>query len=256
MADEHWDNPQCKWDLLKRHHEEARERNAPILKFGDLFCAMQGSWDPRKSKSKLRPEHQVDNYLDALVETGVDWYEPWMDLIALVCPGNHEESIVKRHETDLIDRFCQRLQDRGGVCRRGGYGGYVKFQVRVHGTKNSSLKMYYHHGFGGGGPVTKGTIDFNRYSEMAEADIYVAGHVHRKNLNEQRRWRLTEQNVVKQRRIHYVRVGTYKDEADDCFSGGYHNQRGRGPRPLGGYWMRLTYKELKGGLIAEFRSAD
>ena len=69
-SDDHWDNPKCKRDLLKRDLEKAKARNAGILGVGDLFCAMQGKYDKRSSKDDVRPEHQNGRYLDSLVETG------------------------------------------------------------------------------------------------------------------------------------------------------------------------------------------
>jgi len=89
QADEHWDNAHCDLALLKRHHEEAHDIGAPILKFGDVFCAMQGKWDRRADRTQLRAEHQGNNYLDQLVDTAVDWYSPYAEDIALISPGNH-----------------------------------------------------------------------------------------------------------------------------------------------------------------------
>ena len=62
-SDWHWDNPKCDRKTLKRHLDQAKERNAKIIITGDLFCAMQGKYDKRSNKSSLRPEHQTDNYL-------------------------------------------------------------------------------------------------------------------------------------------------------------------------------------------------
>lgn len=38
-SDWHWDNPKCNRELLRKHINQAKERNAKILVFGDLFCA-------------------------------------------------------------------------------------------------------------------------------------------------------------------------------------------------------------------------
>ena len=70
---------------------------------------MQGKYDRRASKTDLRPIHQVDNYLDAVVNTAVDWFSPYADMFALVAEGNHESAIRRHHETDLIERFVTTL---------------------------------------------------------------------------------------------------------------------------------------------------
>ncbi len=38
---------------------------------------MQGAYDPRKSKSDIRPEHNSANYFDAIINTAVDWFTPY-----------------------------------------------------------------------------------------------------------------------------------------------------------------------------------
>ena len=60
-SDRHWDNPKSNRGLQKRHLELAKERKAIIIDNGDLFCLMQGRYDPRGNKSAIRPEHTVSN---------------------------------------------------------------------------------------------------------------------------------------------------------------------------------------------------
>ena len=61
LSDLHIDNPKCDRRLLLKVLNEAVERNALILIFGDLFCLMQGKGDPRRSKADIRPEHNKPN---------------------------------------------------------------------------------------------------------------------------------------------------------------------------------------------------
>lgn len=244
ISDEHWDNPHCRRDLLKADHREALERDAPIISVGDTFCAMQGKWDKRSSKDDIRPENQCGNYLDSLVSTAADWYAPYASHKAVIGRGNHEQSILKHHETDLTERLVERLRAGGGITRAGGYGGWVRFMFQRH-NECKSVRLYYHHGFGGGGPVTKGTIDFNRYAEqLADADMIATGHIHRQQSVEVVRQRLNDLNRIETSPVTYIRTATYKDEFGDGHSG-YHNEGGRGPRPLGGYWLRFYQKDHK-----------
>lgn len=253
-ADEHWDNPKCNLDLLKKHHEQAKERNAICLKFGDLFCAMQGKYDKRASKNDLRPEHQRSDYLDGLVETAAAWFEPYADNLLVCGYGNHETAIRNHHETDLLTRFTERLRAKGKPTRTGGYDGWIRLSFTIQGTKRCSLWIYYNHGWGGGGPVTKGAIDFNRIAARVDgADIVCSGHVHE---------RMHVANVVVaindaarpyRKQVDFIRCSTYKDEYG---TGGksWHIEKGRGPRPLGGYWMRLFFD--KGRIGREFTEAN
>lgn len=104
-SDSHFDNPHNNRELEKKHLDEALECGAGILDNGDLFCAMQGSWDPRKCKSSLRPEHQRADYLDALVETATDFYAPYAHNWVSFGKGNHE----------CHDELTEILTNRGWV---------------------------------------------------------------------------------------------------------------------------------------------
>ena len=254
MADEHWDNPHCRLDLLKAHHDEAIKRKALILKFGDTFCAMQGKFDKRSSKDDVREEHQNGDYLDSLVSTAAEWYRPYAGNIGIIGQGNHETAVRARHETDLVERLAERLRQGGGITTAGGYSGWVRFMIRATETQCRSFRLFYHHGFGGGGPVTKGLIDFNRMAEWADADAIVSGHIHTKTYTTVKRLRLNDSSVPSSDTMHYIRCSTYKDEYADG-AAGYHIEKGRGPRPLGGWWMRLSVAGKAQRLNVEFSDA-
>lgn len=241
MSDEHWDHPKCDLSLLREHHKEAAERGAAIIKVGDTFCVMQGKGDPRGDKGSVRPEHFGGNYLDLVVKTAADWYAPYKEYIKIIGIGNHEARIYERHETDLVDRLAQSLRDKGGDARKGGYSGWVRQRVGWNGTKHNSFVSYYHHGFGGGGPSSKGLPDFQKMAEWVDADAIISGHIHWKNCTTVERVRLNDAGNVVQSPVYFVRCSTYKDEFEDGYAG-FHVENGRGPRALGGWWQRLFVK--------------
>lgn len=244
IGDAHWDNPKSDWDLLRAHLDEAKEVDCPVLIGGDFFCAMQGKYDKRSSKDDIRPEHQSGNYLDRLVDTAADWLEPYKNQIRLICLGNHETAISKNHETDLTDRLCAKLRDRGSAVQSGGYGGWVRMRITdlsPGSPTRGCFNLHYHHGFGGGGPVTMGKIDFNRYATMVDYDIMWAQHVHNTEIFDTRKAWLNSAGEVKQATKWHIRTPTYKDEYQDGFAG-FHVEKGRGPRPLGGVWLDFYRK--------------
>lgn len=251
-SDIHWDHPKCRRDILKSHYDEAVSRGAMIVNVGDTFCAMQGKGDPRGDKDSVREEHWGGNYLDLLVSTAADWHTPYRHNMAVVGLGNHETSVYKHHETCLIERLTQSLRDRGGITRKGGYSGWVRTIMTRNHTGRCSRNSFYHHGFGGGGPVTKGLIDFSRMSEYILADDIIAGHVHYKNSVPVPRLRLNDASVLVQDTMQCIRCGTYKDEFKDGHAG-FHVERGRGPRPLGGWWQRFSVRGSR--LIVEWMEA-
>lgn len=245
-SDRHWDNPKSDHALQKKHLDEALERNAIIIDAGDLYCAMQGKYDPRSSKSDLRPEHQVSNYLDALIKTGADFFAPYAKNFAMVAAGNHEASIKKRHETDLTERFCSTMNYISGeTVYNGGYSGFVRFKLIdiIQGKQKNlgrNVTLHYSHGYGGGGPVTKGVIQTNRKATyLPDADIVISGHVHESWQIELMRVRVGRTKIYHDTQTH-ICLPTYKEEFGTGF-GGWHVERGAPPKPIGAVWLRFYY---------------
>jgi hypothetical protein len=247
ISDIHWDNPHCNRELLKKHLDQALAINADILFNGDTFCLMQGAYDPRKSKNDIRPEHNKTNYLDAVVNDAIDWFSPYAHLIKVVGYGNHETNILKRAETDVIDRFVFGLNSKNGTSVEvGGYGGWIVYNFRrTESGGMAAYKIKYMHGFGGGGPVTRGVIQFNRMSTFVEgADMIWMGHVHEDHELTYTIESLNTQNKVKLKDILMVRTPTYKEEYQDG-KGGWHTERGSAPKTLGGRWLEMHPERVR-----------
>lgn len=244
QSDVHWDNPMCNRELLTSHWQQAKERNAPILDNGDFFCAMQGKWDKRANKDDLRDEHKSADYLDALVRTGADALHPYRDLLTIRGQGNHETGVLKRHETNLTERLVERLRMKGsGQVALGGYSGFIVLDVSCHGRR-FPIKMHYHHGHGGGGPVTRGVIQTNRMSVyLADADIVWTGHTHDAWHVPIARVRLNgDCTAIVHTRQDHVRTAGYKEEFRDGW-GGWHIERGGPPKPIGAVWLRIFMRD-------------
>ena len=242
LSDLHWDNPECERDLLKRHLKQARERGAKIIINGDFFCMMQGKYDPRRSKKDILPEHNKANYIDAVVEDAVKWWTPYADMILLIGYGNHETAIIKNLETDPLQRFVDLLNY---TCKTdvqvGGYGGVLHYQIQTSTNEYTSAIMKYYHGFGGGGAVTKGVIQDQRMMAQLDGyDIVWMGHVHEMyhHVNMVDSYDHILKRIV-HKEVHQLRTAAYKEEYGDGF-GGYHIEKGRPVKPLGGYWMNLA----------------
>jgi hypothetical protein len=238
--DRHHDNPKSNNVMEKRHLDQAREKNAIIIDGGDLFCAMQGKYDPRSYKGDLKPEHKKGDYLDALVTTAADFYAPYADLFAIMAPGNHETNISKRHETNLTERLVTMLNDKTkSNIKVGGFSGWVKFQILVFGQV-MTINLWYHHGYGGDAPVTKGVIQTNRQAVyLPDAHIVATGHTHNEWQFPIPRLRLTPHGKVYHDEQLHLKVPTYKEEYRDGY-GGWHIERGGPPKPTGAIWLRIS----------------
>lgn len=246
-ADRHWDNPHSDQEMQIKHLKQAVDREAGVLDFGDFFCAMQGKYDKRSSKACLRPEHQTDDYLDALVDTGIDFLSPYAGNLIRISRGNHETSIQTKLETDLIRRLCNGLnRSTGSKIHDGGYSGWIQFHfIDLVTKKKDVVNLWYIHGYGGGGPVTKGTIQSaRRAAYISNAQIIVTGHVHEE-------WNLTvpkielrpDGTINRFDQVH-IQIPTYKDEYGNG-KGGWSIECGHPPKPIGAKWLRFRNEEGK-----------
>lgn len=241
-ADRHHDNIHCDRRLERRHLEQAAERGALIIDAGDLFCAMQGKYDPRSSMDDIRPEDVGEDYLDRIVTHAAQDYGPFASNWLVIGQGNHDTNIRKRHGTDLISNLVHRLNtDYGAAAHIGGYGGWVRFMFRMNHTKRQSIRLKYYHGSGGGGPVTRGVIQTNRQAVfIPDADIVLNGHTHDSWIVPIARERLSAAGKVFKDLQKHARTPGYNYTYGDG-SAGWDVERGSGPKPVGCIWLRLFY---------------
>lgn len=242
-ADRHWDHPHSDHRLQKKHLELAKARGAGVIDFGDFFCVMQSNDDPRAAKSAIRLDHQVDDYLDRVVNTAADALAsyPWW----VIAHGNHDTKILKRKHTDLIARFAEKVRAlRGDDIKAsppfaGGYSGWVLFRFKVRNTISTTVKLWYHHGYGGDSPVTRGTIQSNRMAVyLPDAHIVCSGHSHNEWQLPITRLRINQQGTVYKDDQLHLKIPSYKDEYQEGI-GGWEIERGAPPKPKGAMWLRF-----------------
>jgi hypothetical protein len=254
LSDLHWDNPHCDRDMLKRHLDYCLAENIPVMINGDMFCLMQGRGDNRRNKSDIRPEHNNARYLDSIVETAIEWFLPYAHIIKLIGYGNHETSIIKFQETDILQRFVDLLNYKAGSnIQTGGYGGWlvVRQSSNKNNTTSFSTKIKYFHGSGGGGIVTKGAINLTRALETYENfDVFSMGHIHENSCRNDVRDTLEQHPnsgyTLKQKQLHLMLTGTYKEEYGDG-SQGWHVERGAPIKPLGGRILTIKCVRERSG---------
>ena len=246
FSDIHWDNPKCDWNLLKHDLDYCLKNDIPIMFNGDTFCLMQGAYDPRKMKGDIRPEHNNARYFDSIIETAVDFFLPYANLLTVVGYGNHETSIIKRQETDVIQRFVTLLNYKAGSnVMTGGYGGWLIVNQLLKAKSNitQATKIKYFHGSGGGGLVTKGALNLTRAMEMYEGyDVFTMGHIHensaRNDVRDSINFHPTKGYYFNHKQIHSMITGTYKEEYIDGLYG-WHVERGAPMKPVGGRLLTI-----------------
>ena len=89
--------------------------------------------------------------------------------------------------------------------------------------------------------MTDGVIQFKRLVCNHEADIYWMGHIHKLNSSSHISTRMDRNGNIAQEKYSFVRTSTYKDEYGKGL-GGWSIEKGMGPVPLGGTWLKFTVK--------------
>jgi hypothetical protein len=131
----------------------------------------------KKDSKAKRLNAIVDNSINAVVKLIRD--HGIQDRIIGFVSGNHEECIADRHGTDPIARICDILG-----CENLGYSFMFKLRFALDAPTRKALEiwLYGHHGWGGGARTEGADITkFSKvYGDYPEADIYLFGHVHKK----------------------------------------------------------------------------
>ena len=257
-GDAHHDNPDSDRELELNHLGVAKSLNAAIIDNGDLFCAMQGKYDPRSSKDKVRPENQRGDYLDSLVRSATELYAPFANRFIGFGLGNHETSIYKRHETDLTDRMCTLLSHTRGVPNlKMGYSSWYRFVIPEGKVSRIAFTVYAVHGWGGGGAVTRNMIQAgNRIPMMVEgADVIVVGHTHDGWECPIKKKVLDRAGCPKDSILHIVQCPSYKNEYK-AGEGGWHVETGKPPKWTGCYMLRLSLARESGGERRYYAQCD
>lgn len=245
-SDLHIDSINCNRDLLFKQLDEAKAKNSLIFLIGDIFDAMQGRMDKRRSLDELRPEYKREDYYDFVVMDVAKLLSPYAKNIVMISDGNHELSILKYANTNLSDRLVSILnRDYGAHAVHGGYGGYIRFMIKRGGSSQGSIKIKYFHGSGGEAPVTRGAIQTNRQAVyIADADIVINGHSHNSYYIPIAKERLGNKGNIYFDIQHYLRTPGYKQDYGDG-SAGWEVTRGGVPKPIGCFWINLIYEENK-----------
>ena len=211
---------------------------------------MQGKGDPRGSKDDVLEPHKK-TYWNALLNDAYAFFLPYKDRLAVFSDGNHETSVIKHREIDLLELLVDRLRGDGSPVQHMPYQGWVKHRYTTpgaskrNGSCGASILTHFDHGCGGGGPVTRGVIKTNRrLAQIENADVMVYAHIHEMWQVKTQRERLTTKGNMELADQLHVQCGTYKQEYGS--NSGFHMQRGAPPKPLGGWWVRHRLKIYQG----------
>lgn len=184
ISDIHFGSSSFQPDLLKMDLERARAAGDRIAINGDVFDLILPSDRKRFDISSVDDRMLVSSMIDEQLELGIEHLAPYAHLIDMIGVGNHEQSAIKYHHTDLVSRLVNRLNRyHGGNIVNGGWTGFLDYRASGEDStgkisQTRRLVIFYHHGSGGASPITKGMIDFSRLRQWVDADVIWIGHKH------------------------------------------------------------------------------
>lgn len=177
------DEAQIREDL-KRQQDNP---NARLILMGDIG-ELIGPGDKRWHPQGYMPQRYVDAMLDPnggipteTVKHAAEILEPWVGRIWGIASGNHEMTISKHCQRDLMTELASELG--GGLFNRLlGYSGFVRV-TWTHREQNKgigSLKLHIHHGWQTAGRAGSGNLINGMERELGytDSDVLLRGHSH------------------------------------------------------------------------------
>lgn len=239
LSDVHFDSKKCNRSALARTMDEAVSRNAGIKIFGDWLDVMGAKYDPRSSKSDIRPEYQTSNYFEAVVDDSVAFLKPYADNLLFIGQGNHELAVRKRHEIDLLSILAYKLKaEANWKGMIGGYEGWIQFRANRNDRGYTKIARF-NHGTGGNAPVTRGVIQTNRRQVGVDADIFITGHIHTQWAMPIPKVVLNQNGIEELREVLHLQLGTFKESHTD--RNGWEAMKGFHAPNIGGYWLKFGF---------------
>lgn len=240
-SDIHLDSIYSDTKLFQEHLKRAVEENVYILLIGDILDIMQLRLDKRAHKSELANDlvGGRGDYLNQIIEKTVNFFLPYKNNILLMTYGNHELSILKKYEIDMLKLITQQLG-----CLLGGYDGYITFNWHLYneaGT-NFTRRIYYHHGIGGNAPMTMGILNHKRADIWIRgADIVLSGHRHKTFYYEEVVMDINHRNQRTYRNVLHLQLPTYQKK-DGAVS--FSTVRGYSPSAMGAYVIEFKLRPV------------
>ncbi len=239
LGDPHIDSDYCDIKLFKKHLNYALKNNIDVYCIGDLLDVMQGRNDPRRNNKQDK-----DKYYNWIIDYAVSILEPYKDIIKFISYGNHETSVMKNNDLDLLQIIVNRLNDKGAKIVLGSYSGWWQFKL-FHGTSQYVYKVKYIHGFGGGGNRTKGVIQYTDVLvSCGDVDMIIMGHTHDQTEVTFEKEYINTQGNIKYKSVQCSRVASYKNESEKGM--GWHVERGAPPKPRGSKHYTIKYDKNNG----------
>jgi len=214
-----------------KEYLEDSDENTYFIGIGDLYDAIVVN-DIRYEKSS--DDEEGDDIIDKQVNRGAKMLEPYKDRIIGLGVGNHERTVIKRCGSNMINRTCEKL----GVPSLG-YSGLFRLIFREKTGRGRTVIIRYHHGWGGGSRTIGADLTkFSRDVAYWDADIFLYGHVHKKQTDEIPRLGLKGEKLYAKPKVICI-CGTFLRTYMDTTDATYSEVCGYPPVAVGGLTLSI-----------------
>jgi hypothetical protein len=247
ISDVHFGSSSLLKKALKSDLNRMAEAEAEIAINGDLWDFILPSDIKRFDLDALDREllKQGVKPLDAALDMAYEYLKPYAPLIKFIGIGNHEAHVKKRHHICLTSILIDRLNQLPNVnVEPGGWCGYWHITLNLF-SAHLPFVLYRHHGAGGGAPVTKGIMDFQRLMAwQGNVDALWLGHNHYKKVYPDVKMILDiKNNKVYQKNVWCIRTASYLDTYGLETAPSYAEGWNVSPQPVGGVILKLKAQE-------------
>ncbi len=180
----------------------------------------------RKSSDASIPGE--DDIVDQQIEETYEIFKPYKSRIIGIGAGNHEDNITIRCSTNPSKRLAKMLDTQFLS-----YSWLVKLVMSEGKARGRTVVVRGHHGWGGGSRTIGADLTkFSRDVGHWEADIFLYGHVHKKQNDRVPRLGLSGLKLISRPKI-LVLCGTYLKTFMDGENPSYSEKEGYPPTEIG-----------------------
>lgn len=227
IADVHLGAAACDEPAFKKYLADSDDKTY-FLGIGDLLDLVIWLDFKRYRPSQSKTDPAEDDVIDQWIDKAAGILMPYRERILGLGEGNHEDAITKHHGTNPMKRLCSKL-DVPFL----GYDYLFKLKFTEGGNRTRTVIVRGHHGWGGGsrtqgGDLTKFSKDVGYY----DADLFLYGHVHRKQHDEVARLGLAGMRLIAKPKI-MVLCGTFLKTLSDNHNPTYSEVKGYPPVSIG-----------------------
>jgi len=178
-----------------------------------------------------------DAVIDDQIDMAYEILKPYRKQIIAMGNGNHEATVLKRCGTDPTKRISKMLG-----CPPMGVSGIIKLVLQ--GDKKSkqsrTIIVRWHHGYGGGTTTRGGLLTkFSREALYWDADLFLFGHVHQRQMDRIPVNRIKGNKVILQPKI-IVICGTFLSTHANNTDNTYSENAGYPPVEMNGVDIHIT----------------